>query len=580
MAGGMDVVVAGCGFDVTNSADVDFGSGNTGTTLSVPDANTINVTTPPAPGIVGPPEPVDVVVTNDPGGAALSSDALANGFTYDTIPIITAIVPEEGPEAGGTAVDISGFQFPTNLADLDVTFDGISALSVTSTAATLIDDAVTPPGTGTVDVVVTDTTGPASSPPFTGFAYKDRNVSGGYSNASLDGDYNYVSIKHDFAVQGDPTDDKFVTSSGNGETITFDGAGGYTVAANGDAFEVTNDGTPTTNLETNMSADTGSYSLANDGSLTMDTIKAGFFAPDANALFVATTIYQTELSNEMYVLTKAGSGSDALDFTDMTMGLVAFVHEYPDPNLNAAGAVEVIYSFQGTVYFANATDFTLTAWTQSKNTDTGSGITTAVTTGDNSSGTYAADTSGLFTLTFGAADNSAEVDLFDGDVVDGICAVTDVAVTGPQIFAGINLSSPASSPGRSVLLFMVPLGTGKSISSVGGEEGDAGWAQGLFGHEFISLVSTYLTSDARVEYDPGGPTYTETSVDELIVDDSGATASTAISSDDYSVGTNGDLTVDTPSPSIEGFVSADESVTASVDVINATINTIRLELTR
>jgi hypothetical protein len=508
----------------------------------------------------------------------VSSDPLTNGFTYDSIPIITAIVPDEGPEAGGSAVDISGFQFPTNLADLDVTFGGTPALSIASTTATLIEDAVTPPGTGTVDVVVTDTTGPTSSDPFTGFVYKDRNVSGGYSDASLNDVYNYICIKHDFVTQGDATDDKFITSSGNGETITFDGAGGYSVAANGDAFEVINDGTPATNLDTGMSADTGAYSLAGDGTLSVDSNKTGFLSPDANALFVASTLAQAERSNELYILTKAGNS--AVSLNGKTMGIVAFVHDYAYPDLVSAGAVEVIYSFQGTATFT-ATDFTLTPLTQSKNTDTGSGITTVTSAGDATGGTYTTDLTGLFTMTFDAASTDSEVDLFDGDVIEGIFTVTDDAASGPQLFAGINLSAQASSPGRSVLLVMIPLGTGKTVSSVGGEADDTGWAQGLFGHEFIATVSTYLTSDGRILYTPGTPdTYSETSMAESAVDDSGQTLSTGTSSYEYTVASDGQLTVDPPSPSIEGFVSDDESVTAGVDAINNTINTIRLELTR
>jgi hypothetical protein len=584
MAGGLDVVVAGCGFQ--GDADVEFGSGNLGTAVSVLDANTINVTTPAAPGLVGPPEPVDVVVTNDPGGPdELSSDPLVDGFTYDVIPIITGLLPDEGPEAGGTSVDISGFQFPAK-ADLEVTFGALLAdITAATVSATQIQYVLTPPGTGTVDVVVTDTSGPAASDPFTGFTYKDRNVSSGYSDASVDGDYNYICIKHDFLVQGDSNDYKFVTSFGDGNVVTFYGDGSYDVAAGADAFEVVDDGTPSTNQITDMAAEIGSsYSVADEGTVTIGN-KTGFLSPDANALFVASTLNQAELSNEIYIFTKAGN--DATDFLDgKTMGLVAFVHDYGYQDLIDLGTAEAMYSFQGTATFATG-NFTLTALTQSKNTQTvgGAAALPVISTGDNSGGTYTFDPTGLFTLSFEAAVASAEADLFDEDVIDGIYTVTDDAATGPQLFAGVNLSSQASSPGRSILLIMVPLGSGKSTSSVGGETDDTGWARGLFGHEFISDVNTYFTSDARITYTPGLPDsiYSETNVDESAIDDSGQSVTSGAGSDyAYEVEANGALTISpaTPDPSIEGFVSDDETVTTSVDASESPKNNIRLELTR
>ena len=104
----------------------------------------------------------------------------------------------------------------------------------------------------------------------------------------------------------------------------------------------------------------------------------------------------------------------------------------------------------------------------------------------------------------------------------------------------------------------------------------------MFRHEFESLLSAYLTSYGRVSYDPDTTTYSESNVYESVVRDSGQTAASfpVGSSFAYGVATDGALTVSPPPPSIEGFVSDDESVTAGVDASATTINAIRLELTR
>jgi hypothetical protein len=312
----------------------------------------------------------------------------------------------------------------------------------------------------------------------------------------------------------------------------------------------------------------------------MDGHKTGSMAPDANSLLVATTLSQADAANAMYIYARAGSGSTPVSLDGKTMGFVAFVHEY-----EAAQASVSVYSFQGEMSFSGGA-FTLTALSQIQNIDQGGSVTTATSTGDDSGGTYDADTSGLFRLSFETADSASEPDLFDSDEIVGIFTVTDDPVypEDAQLFAGVNLSSNGTRPGRSLLMIMMPLGSGKDASSFGGELADMGWTQGLFGHQFDVLAadeSTYTTSDAAVSYDDVSGDQTEVEVKKRIVTDSSQTTSSGPGIvNAYSVQSNGRYTASGPSPTIEGFISEDDSVNASVDTANTQTNNIRLELSK
>jgi hypothetical protein len=74
-----------------------------------------------------------------------------------SVPMVTGVAPSAGPGAGGTQVAISG----TNLAAATAVKFGSSSASITSDSDTQII-ALSPPGTGTVDVTVT-TAGGASA---------------------------------------------------------------------------------------------------------------------------------------------------------------------------------------------------------------------------------------------------------------------------------------------------------------------------------------------------------------------------------------------------------------------------------
>jgi IPT/TIG domain len=81
----------------------------------------------------------------------VSATGRQSEFIYDPPPSITSLSPNYGPEAGGTKVTITGAHLS---GGTEVSFGAVPAASVEDTSENLIT-AVAPPGTSTVDVVVT-----------------------------------------------------------------------------------------------------------------------------------------------------------------------------------------------------------------------------------------------------------------------------------------------------------------------------------------------------------------------------------------------------------------------------------------
>ena len=107
---------------------------------------------------------VDVTVTT-PGGTSTTSSA--DRYAYVTEPTVTELSPGAGPTAGGTAVTIRG----TALSGADaVDFGTTPATGVKAVSATEVT-AVSPPGSGTVNVTVTTPAGPSADVPADRFVY-------------------------------------------------------------------------------------------------------------------------------------------------------------------------------------------------------------------------------------------------------------------------------------------------------------------------------------------------------------------------------------------------------------------------
>jgi hypothetical protein len=108
------------------------------------------------------------------GGTAVvgarSDDGVGSGYVYTTAqaaPVVTGISPTSGPTTGGTKVTITGTGFSGATA---VKFGTTAAASYTVDSATQIT-AVSPAGSGTVDVRVTNATGTSATSTADRFTY-------------------------------------------------------------------------------------------------------------------------------------------------------------------------------------------------------------------------------------------------------------------------------------------------------------------------------------------------------------------------------------------------------------------------
>jgi len=150
-AGGDTIIITGSGF--TGATGVSF-DGTPASAFTVDSDTQITAISPAGTGIA-----VDITVTTPAG---TSPPSRAGVFTYITPgPLVTGISPTMGSSAGGDTVVITGSGFT---GATGVGFDVTSAADMTVDSDTQIT-AISPAGTGTVDITVTtpDGTSPASS---------------------------------------------------------------------------------------------------------------------------------------------------------------------------------------------------------------------------------------------------------------------------------------------------------------------------------------------------------------------------------------------------------------------------------
>ena len=103
------------------------------------------------------------VLVLSPAPAAISATATAR-------PAVTGINPSSGPEAGGTTVMITGSRF-TGATDVRFGSTSVATLSVDSDTQIT---AVSPAGSGTVDVTVTTPPAPPPHSSVDRYRYSDR----------------------------------------------------------------------------------------------------------------------------------------------------------------------------------------------------------------------------------------------------------------------------------------------------------------------------------------------------------------------------------------------------------------------
>lgn len=197
-AGGVTITTSGTGFVP-------------GTTLTIGGiaANSVNIVnsttlTAVVPAYVSGSLVKDVVVNNGAGSATL-----VNGFTYAAnAPTLTAVSPNTGTTAGGTAITVTGTAFTPSTA---LTIGGVSANSVT---------------------IVNSTTLTAVTPAYvSGSLLQDVTVNNGISTATLANGFTYVAVAPTFTAVSPNSG----TTAG-GTTITVTGAGfvpGTTITVGG-----------------------------------------------------------------------------------------------------------------------------------------------------------------------------------------------------------------------------------------------------------------------------------------------------------------------------------------------------------
>jgi hypothetical protein len=149
--GNTKVTISGHNF--VGTTDVTFGSvPAAGFTVNA-TGTTITATTPPEAGVGV--QSADVSVTTSAGTGTASA-----AFTY-LAPSVTTITPAAGPPGGGTTVTVKGVNL-YGAVTVDFGATPATITKMTNTSLTVIS----PPGTGVVDVTVTNAAG--TSPTTTG----------------------------------------------------------------------------------------------------------------------------------------------------------------------------------------------------------------------------------------------------------------------------------------------------------------------------------------------------------------------------------------------------------------------------
>ncbi len=154
-AGGTTVTITGSGF--TGATDVSFGS-TAGTLVSVDSDIQITAISPIGSGTI------HVTVTTPGGTSNINSN---DQFIYISRPIVKGISPKCELTAGGTTVIITGSYF-TNAASVSF---GSTAGTLVSVDSDIQITAISPIGSGTVDVTVTTPGGTSAISPADQFTY-------------------------------------------------------------------------------------------------------------------------------------------------------------------------------------------------------------------------------------------------------------------------------------------------------------------------------------------------------------------------------------------------------------------------
>jgi len=298
---------------------------------------------------------VDVTVTT-PGGTSATSSA--DQFTYvapssgGTAPVVSSVSPNSGPQAGDSQVTISGSGF-TGVTGVD--FGSQPALSYTTLNASTIE-AVSPPGTGTVDVTVIAPTGTSAISAADQFTYVGAPVvssltpssgpAAGGTSVTIDGS-NLVDVLAVFFGNNQSTDVQSISSTeliavtppGSGtvsvEVVTADGA---STTSSASQFTYTA-GPAVTSVSPSSGASGGGTLVTISGSGFTGTVTVHFGDQEATNVMVVSATEITadsppgEGTVDVTVTTAAGtsSTSPADQFTYQQLPAVVSVSPQSGP---------------------------------------------------------------------------------------------------------------------------------------------------------------------------------------------------------------------------------------------------------
>ncbi len=206
VAGGSTVTILGS--NLSNPTKVTFGN-KPAKSFSGISSSAVSAVVPA--GVAG--KTVNVHVSTAVGTSGTDH---GEDFTWTNAPIVTKVSPSTGSPSGGTSVVISGLQLSGATA---VHFGSKAATSITANSTTSIT-AVSPPGSGGVDVTVTNGKGTSSTNALDRFGYHV-----GYWLAASDGGIFSYNVPFDGSAGATPLNKPVV-----GAASTAD-AGGYWLAA-------------------------------------------------------------------------------------------------------------------------------------------------------------------------------------------------------------------------------------------------------------------------------------------------------------------------------------------------------------
>lgn len=142
-AGGNTITITGT--NLASAIRVLFGGAKA--VITATTATTVTVTVPPGSGTVG-------VTVETSGGSVTQPGGYAYGSNTSTLPTISGVTPSAGAANCRNTIKVSG----TNLAETTEIRIGASVATIIAATSTTVT-AITPPGTGTVDVSVTTPNG-------------------------------------------------------------------------------------------------------------------------------------------------------------------------------------------------------------------------------------------------------------------------------------------------------------------------------------------------------------------------------------------------------------------------------------